>query len=310
MKLIIQIPCYNEASYLPGTLTNLPRNVTGFDKVEWLVIDDGSDDNTAEIARQHKVDHVIRLPAHRGLAFAFAKGIESALALRADVIVNTDADNQYCAEDITKLVEPILIDKADIVIGARPIDNISHFSLIKKILQRLGSRVVRLLSGTKITDATSGFRAFSKMAALEINVFSSYTYTLETIIQAGQRGLRIVSVPIRVNPMLRPSRLISSSMNYVWRSMLTMLHVFLIYRPFRFFFVPAFFSFIVGTAIAMRFLYFFLTSDGTGHVQSLILSAILIISAGLLFIAGIIADLLSINRRLLEDIQLHERRKQ
>ena len=235
LKLVIQIPCYNEAATLGTTLRELPRTVPGVDRVEWLVIDDGSTDATVAVAREHGVDHIVRLPVNRGLARAFMAGLEAALRVGADIIVNTDADNQYCAADIPALVAPVVAGRADMVIGARPIGDIAHFSPAKKLLQRIGSRVVQLASNTRVPDAPSGFRAFSLAAATQLNVFSSYTYTLETIIQAGQKGLVVDSVPVRVNADLRPSRLVRSVPQYLWRSGLTIGHIFLIYRPFRFF---------------------------------------------------------------------------
>ena len=235
MKLIIQIPCHNEAGTLPVTLAALPRQVDGFEKVEWLIIDDGSTDQTAEVARRHGADHVVRHVRNRGLARAFMTGLEASVQLRADVIVNTDADNQYDARDIPALVGPILGGHADLVVGSRPIETIQHFSPIKKLLERLGSWVVRVASKTDIADAPSGFRALSRDAARQMMVFSKYTYTLETIIQAGQKAMAIKSVPVRVNGELRPSRLVRSIPSYVWRSMVTILRIFIVYRPFLFF---------------------------------------------------------------------------
>ena len=303
MKLVIQIPCYNEAATLATTLRELPRSVSGVDRVEWLVIDDGSTDATAEVAREQGVDHIVRLPRNRGLARAFVAGLEAALRAGADVIVNTDADNQYCAADIPALIAPVIQGRADMVVGARPISDIAHFSPAKKILQRLGSRVVQLASSTRVPDAPSGFRALSRAAARQLNVFSTYTYTLETIIQAGQKGLTVVSVPVRVNADLRPSRLVRSVPQYVWRSALTIGHIFLIYRPFRFFLGVSVACFLPGFLIGVRFLFEYGRGHGQGHIQSLILAAVFIIAAMLAFMLGLLADLISVNRRLLEDIR-------
>ena len=299
-KLIIQIPCYNEAATLPDTLAALPRALAGFERVEWLVIDDGSGDGTAEVARAAGADHVLRLPRNRGLSAAFLKGLEEAVRLGADVIVNTDADNQYRADGIPRLVRPILDGEAEIVVGARPIASIAHFSPLKKALQHAGSWVVRRVSRTTVPDATSGFRAISRRAALEIKVFNPYSYTIETIIQAGMKGMAITSVPIEVNPPTRPSRLFRSTWGYVLRQVLTILRIFMTYRPFFFFSLPGAFAALVGFAIGLRFLWFYLTEGGAGHVQSLILAALLMGTGFLLVVVGLIADLISVNRKLLE----------
>lgn len=302
MKLIIQLPCYNEESTLPQTLADLPRNVDGFDVVEWLVIDDGSRDATAEVAKSHGVDHVVRLPQNGGLARAFSKGIETCLELGADVIVNTDADNQYNGQDIPSLVKPVLTGEAHITIGARPIDSIEEFSILKKWLQRLGSSVVRSLSLTEVDDAPSGFRAISREAARKMNVFSRYTYTLETIIQAGQEGLTIQSVPIRVNPSTRESRLVKSVFSYVKRSVVTLLRIFVVYRPMRFFITLAVLFSAVGIVLGFRYLYFVVIGEGSGHIQSVILAALLLGSGLLLVVVALITDLIAVNRKLLEKI--------
>lgn len=303
MKLIIQIPCYNEESTLALTLSELPKKIDGIDEIKVLVIDDGSTDKTIEVARQNGVKDFVILPNNVGLAKAFSTGLSKALELNADIIVNTDADNQYCADDIEKLIRPILEKKADIVIGSRPIESIKHFSLTKKILQKLGSFVMRLVSSTKIADATSGFRAFSKEAALQINVFDNYTYTLETIIQAKAKGLEIISVPIRVNKELRESRLIKNIFDYIKRSIFTMIRMFIVYRPFRFFAIIGLLFLIPGLLLGVRFLYFYFNSSGAGHVQSLILSAVLMLTGVQIGLMAVFADLQSINRKLLEDIQ-------
>ncbi|MBH63958.1 MAG: glycosyl transferase [Alphaproteobacteria bacterium] len=301
-KLVIQIPCYNEAATLRTTLEALPKEVPGVDEIAVLIVDDGSEDETVAVAREAGVDHVVSLPRNRGLARAFMAGLESSVRLGADIIVNTDADNQYNADDIGKLVEPILAGKAEIVVGSRPISEIQHFSSTKKILQSLGSWVVRRASNTEVVDAPSGFRAMSRDAAQRLNVFSDYTYTLETIIQAGQKGMAITSVPIRVNGETRPSRLIRSVGNYLGRSIITILRIFITYRPLRFFAVLGSVIFLAGFCIGLRFLYFFVTEDGTGHIQSLILGSLLMSMGFMVVITGIVADLISVNRTLLEQI--------
>lgn len=303
MKLIIQIPCYNEEDSLPVTLSQLPRVVDGFDEVEWLVVDDGSTDKTVDVARSLGVDHIVKITKNSGLAKAFMAGIRACLKHGADVIVNTDADNQYHAGDIPKLVAPILEGRAEIVIGARPIDSIDHFSWTKKILQKLGSWVVRLASGTTIPDAPSGFRAISGSAAKNLNIFSHYTYTLEMIIQAGQKGISIVSVPVRTNPDLRPSRLMRSMPQYILRSLLTIIRIFVTYRPFRFFFVIGSTMMTLGMLLGFRFLYYYIiVGKHVGMIQSLILASILIGMGFQTITLALVADLLSVNRRLLERI--------
>jgi glycosyltransferase involved in cell wall biosynthesis len=307
-KVIIQIPCLNEASTLGTSLRALPRELPGVDRIEWLVIDDGSTDGTVEVARAAGVDHIVRLRRNQGLARAFMAGLDACLRLGADIIVNTDADNQYCADDIPKLLEPILQGRAEIVIGARPVQEIQHFSPVKKALQALGSRVVRWASHTDIPDAPSGFRAISREAAMRLHVFSDYTYTLETIIQAGQRGIPIVSVPIRVNAELRPSRLVKSLWSYVQRSIFTIFRIFVTYRPLRFFMTLGLLAFASGFLIGVRFLYFFLIGDGRGHVQSLILGALLMGGGAFTCLVGVLADLIAVNRMLLEDVSYRLRR--
>lgn len=299
-KLIIQLPCYNEAESLPVTLRELPRSIPGIDRVEWLVVDDGSTDDTASVARNQGVDHVVRLPKNQGLARAFMVGLEVSLARGADIVVNTDADNQYRSDDIQKLIAPILDGEAEIVIGERPIDEIAHFSSLKKMLQRLGSWVVRKISSTDVRDAPSGFRAISREAAMQLHVFNEYSYTLETIIQAGRKGMAITSVPVRTNADLRPSRLFQSLGEYVRRQVVTMLRIFVTYNPFVFFAVPGVVSFSAGLLLGLRFVYFYLTGDGSGHVQSVILAALLMGAGLTLVIVGLLADLVSVNRKLLE----------
>jgi glycosyltransferase involved in cell wall biosynthesis len=308
MKLIIQIPCLDEAGTLAVAIGALPREVPGFDAVEWLVIDDGSSDGTAELAVALGVDHVVRHPVNRGLAAAFMTGIEACLALGADVIVNTDADNQYEARDIPLLTAPILAGAADMVVGGRPIADTEHFSWIKKKLQHLGSWAVRLASNTDVSDAPSGFRAISREAAMRLNVFNPYTYTLETIIQAGLSNLRVLSVPIRTNADLRPSRLVKSISSYVRRSLVTILRIFVIYRPVPFFMLPGFALMAAGTLVGGRFVYFYLTGTGGGHVQSLILSAVLLLLGALMVMIALIADMVAVNRKLLERIDLRLQR--
>jgi glycosyltransferase involved in cell wall biosynthesis len=287
---------------------NLPSDLAGFDSVEHLIIDDGSTDKTVEVAKECGVTHIFKLARNSGLAKAFSSGLEESLRLGADVIVNTDADNQYNADDIPLLVAPILEGQADMVVGERPISSIKHFSPIKKLLQKWGSAVVRSISRTDVRDAPSGFRAYSREAAMRLNVFSNYTYTLETIIQAGQMGMSVMSVPIRVNGETRPSRLVKSIPSYVKRSVITMLRVFVVYRPMRFFGYLATLAFIPGFALALRFLYFYLNGLGDGHIQSVILSALLMGSGLLLGIVAVITDLISVNRRLLQKIQWQVRK--
>lgn len=309
-KLIIQIPCYNEEATLGITLAALPRHLPGISCVEWLIINDGSTDKTIEVAQSYGVDHVVNLNHNQGLAKAFMAGIEACLLAGADIIVNTDADNQYCADDIPKLIEPILLGKAEIVIGTRPINKIKHFSPLKKFLQKLGSSVVRIASNTNVPDAPSGFRAISRAAAMQLNVFNEYTYTLEMIIQAGQKGILITSVPIRTNRYLRPSRLVKSIPAYVQRSLFTILRIFMTYKPLRFFTILGSIPFTIGFILGVRWLLLFFSGTPRTHVPSLILTAILIIIGVQLWIFGLIADLMAVNRKMLEDIQLRMRKQE
>lgn len=302
VKLIIQIPCFNEETTLPETLASLPKSVPGFDAVEFLVVDDGSDDRTVAVAREQGVHHVVCLKQHRGLGRAFICGLEACLTLGADVIINTDADNQYSAECIADLLAPISKSDADFVIGTRPIASIEHFSWLKKCLQRLGSRVVRAASQTTVMDAPSGFRAITREAAMRLNVFSSYSYTLETLIQAGQVGIVTVSVPVRVNEEKRPSRLVKSIFSYVFNSTVTIVRTYAIYKPLSFFLGIAALFFLPGLALSLRFLYYFLSGDGDGHVQSVILSVFLMGVAFNLAMMAILAELISVNRQLLEKL--------
>lgn len=308
MKLIIQIPCFNEAESLPLTLQELPREVPGFDRVEWLVINDGSTDATEQVARLHGVDHIISFTKNQGLARSFLAGLDAGINLGADVIVNTDADNQYQAADIPALTAPLLAGRADMVIGARPIDEIASFSAGKKALQKLGSAVVRLVSRTAIPDAPSGFRAMTREAALQLNVFNDYTYTLETIIQAGQKGLATTSVPVRVNRTLRPSRLVKSIPSYVRRSLVTIVRIFVVYKAFRFFMAVGVTVLSAGVLVGLRFLYYYATGEGSGHVQSLILASILLGVGFQTMLTAFLADLLAVNRRLMEDVQYRVKR--
>lgn len=308
-KLIIQIPCYNEEGTLGITLAALPRQLPGIDIIEWLVIDDGSQDRTVEVAKAWGVDRIVRFPTNQGLAKAFMAGLDACLKAGADIIVNTDADNQYCADDIPLLIQPILLGQAEIVVGARPILEIEHFSPTKKMLQKLGSWVVRLASNTNIPDAPSGFRAFSREAAMQFNVFNKYTYTLETIIQAGQKGMAITSVPIRTNGVLRPSRLVRSTPSYVMRSLFTILRIFMVYKPLRFFLMLGTLPFSLGVILGVRWIFFFFLQGAVRtRVPSLILAAILILIGFQLWMLGLIADLMGTNRKLMEEIQLRLRR--
>ncbi|MBP7212247.1 glycosyltransferase family 2 protein [bacterium] len=303
MKLVIQIPCYNEEATLATTLQALPKKINGIDEIEVLIINDGSTDKTIDVAKENGVNHIVSFSKNKGLAKAFCLGLSSALDLGADIIVNTDADNQYCADDIEKIVSPILNGEADMVVGARDVLKIKEFSFVKKSLQKLGSFVMKLLSSTEVEDSPSGFRAFSKDVAIRLNVFDNYTYTLETIIQAGAKGFNIKSVPIRVNKDLRKSRLVKNNFDYIRRSMFTMIRMFILYRPFRFFAILSSVIFSLGLILGLRFLYYYMTGFGHGHVQSVVLSAVLLLVGVQLAIFAVLADLLSANRRLLEDIQ-------
>ncbi len=308
--LIIQIPAFNEQETIAATLGSLPRQVPGFTKVEWLLIDDGSRDRTVELARAAGIDHVVSLSHNRGLAAAFMAGIEASLKLGADVIVNTDADNQYDAACIPDLVRPIKEGRAVIVVGERPIGKMKEFSTVKRLLQKLGSAVVRFVSATDVPDAPSGFRAIHRSAALQLCVFSNYTYTLETLIQAGRRGLPVASVPVRVNLVTRPSRLVRSVPGYVGRSLMTIFRIFVLYKPFRFFFFVGTLFLLPGLFIGVRFLRAWLEGDGQGHVQSLILAAILVLVAFVTYAAGLLADLIAANRLLLEDLRMRQLRSE
>jgi len=310
MKLIVQIPCLNEEETLPQTIADIPREIEGIDEVEILVIDDGSSDRTIEVAREAGAEHVISFAQNRGLASAWSAGMDEALRLGADVIVNTDADNQYRGECIRDLVQPIVRDEADMVVGARPIDDIQEFSWTKKRLQRLGSWVVRKVSDTEISDATSGFRAYSRDAAYELAVVSRFTYTHETLIQAGRTGLAVTEVPIETNPKTRPSRLFRSIPEYIRRSVNTILRIYGLYEPLAFFNVVAGVLFILSAILGVRYVYFAAIGEGTGHVQSVIAAAVLLMLSGQSFALGMLADLIAANRKLIQDTRARVREMQ
>jgi len=302
-KLIIQIPCYNEETTLPVTLKNIPRNIKGVDEVEILVIDDGSTDHTVEVAKANGVNHIVKFTNNKGLAEGFLTGLDACLRLGADIIVNTDGDNQYNGTDIEKLIEPIIREKADIVVGDRQVDNIPHFSPMKKKLQHLGSWVVRQVSGTDIPDTTSGFRAFSREAALKINVVSRFSYTLETIIQAGKKNIAITHVPVGTNSKLRESRLFKNTYSYIKRSLATIVRIYTMYEPIKTFFLIGGTIFSGGLILSLRFLYFYFFTPygGQGHIQSLILAAVLFIVGFQVMVIGLLSDIIAANRRLIED---------
>ena len=308
MKLIRQIPCLNEAQTLTIALNDLPKHIDGIDEIEYLIINDGSVDNTVEVARDWGVNYIVSFKRNKGLAKGFMAGIDACLRNGADIIVNTDADNQYCGADLEKLVRPILDGTAEVVIGERPIDKTEHFSPLKKKLQHLGSYVVRVASKTDIPDAPSGFRAFSRDAAMHLNVMNNYTYTLETIVQAGRTSMAITSVPVRTNGELRKSRLFHSMGGYIKRSVLTIIRAFMMYRSLTFFSILGMVPFLTGIIIMIRFLIYFFKGAGNGHIQSLILASTLIMLGFMTFIVGLQADVIANNRKLLEDIQYRVRR--
>ncbi len=308
MKLIIQIPCLNEAETLTIALDALPKKIEGIDEIEILIIDDGSSDDTVKVAREWGVNYIVSFPKNKGLAKGFMAGIDACIRNGADIIVNTDADNQYCGDDIAKLVKPILDHDAEIVVGERPIDDIADFSPLKKKLQHFGSFVVRVASATDIPDAPSGFRAYSRDAALHINVVNSYTYTLETIVQAGRNRMAITSVPIRTNPELRKSRLFHSMGGYIKKSMLTIIRAFMMYKPLVFFLICGSIPFGIGAVMIIRFLIFFAKGNGMGHIQSLVVASMLVMMGFMTFILGLQADIIAANRKLLEDVQFRIRR--
>ncbi len=302
MKLIIQIPCLNEEEALPQTLADLPRerDIEGIDKVEWLIIDDGSTDRTIDVARECGVEHIVKLTNNKGLASAFQAGLDAALKLHADVIVNTDADNQYCADDIPKLIAPILSGDADMVVGDREVMTIEHFSPLKKSLQRLGSWVVRRASGTTVPDTTSGFRAYNREAALQMSIVSNFTYTLESIIQAGKMLVAVDHTPIRTNPQTRESRLFKSMWSYVRNNALSIFRIYSRYEPLRVFAGLAVVPFLLSMFLFIRFLVFYAQGSGDGHQQSLLLGAVLFITAMVLVALGILGDLLAANRTMIQ----------
>jgi glycosyltransferase involved in cell wall biosynthesis len=302
VKLIIQIPCYNEAQTLPGTLAALPRHIDGVDTIEILIIDDGSQDDTAGVAERCGANHIVRLRPHRGLAAGFSLGLEAGLRHGADIIVNTDADNQYNAGDIQNLIAPILQGQADIVVGDRQVANLQAFSPIKRRLQTLGSWVISQASGLKTPDATSGFRALSREAALRTLVLSEYSYTLETLIQYGNRGMAVSYVPIRTNPQTRPSRLMRNIPQYLASSSATILRAYTMYRPLRVFIAAGALTAFLGLLLALRFLYFYIIGQGSGHVQSVIMAAVLLIVGFQILLIGLVADLIGSERKILEEI--------
>ena len=308
MKLIIQIPCFNEAETLEVTLNDLPKHIDGIDEIEYLIIDDGSHDNTAEVAKKWGVHYVVRFRRNKFLAKGFMAGLDACLKNGADIIVNTDADNQYCGADIETLVRPILDKKAHIVIGERPIDDTEHFTPLKKKLQHFGSWVVRKASKTTIPDAPSGFRAYSREAAMRINVINDYTYTLETIVQSGREKMAVMSVPIRTNPELRESRLFHSMWGYIKKSMLTIVRTYLMYRPLYFFFMLGSILALVGVGFFVRYFVFFCSGEGGGHLQSLILASTLLIVGFQTIVVGLLGDVISANRKILQDVQYHVRK--
>jgi glycosyltransferase involved in cell wall biosynthesis len=307
VKLVVQIPCLNEAETLPVTLSEIPRDIAGVDEIEVLIIDDGSSDRTSEVATEHGADHVLRFARSRGLAFTFRSGVDAALALGADIIVNTDGDNQYPGSQIPKLIQPILEKRADMVIGDREVQNVEHFSFTKKKLQALGSWVVRQVSGTGVPDTTSGFRAFTRDAAQRLNVISEYTYTLETIIQAGKKRMAVEHIPIKAR-VTRPSRLISSTWNYVKRSAATIVRIYTMYEPLKIFsYIGALFL-SAGLFLSGRYLYFVWIGEGRGHVQSVIAASILLTVGFMVILIGFVADIMASVRRLLEEVLYRQRR--
>ncbi len=300
MKVIVQIPCYNEEATLPLTVADIPRQIEGIDKVEILVIDDGSTDRTVEVARRLGVDHIVCNKINMGLARSFRRGLEACIQLGADVIVNTDGDNQYAGEDIPKLIRPIVEGRADMVIGDRQTSKIPHFSRTKKLLQWLGSGVVRKLAGVWVPDAVSGFRAFSREAAIKLNIVSSFSYTIETVIQAGKRDIAIISIPVQTNPKTRESRLFTSIPKFIERQVSTIVRMYAMYQPMKVFFYIGTFLTIIGVIPILRFLYFYFMGSGDGHLQSLVLGGVLLMMGFIAYLAGLVADLIGFNRQLLE----------
>jgi glycosyltransferase involved in cell wall biosynthesis len=301
MKLIVQIPCFNEEQTLPQTFSDIPKKIEGIDEIEVLIIDDGSSDKTIEVAKRIGVHHIVINKRNRGLARSFRKGIDECLKRGADIIVNTDGDNQYAGWDISKLVQPILEEKADIVIGDRETDNIEHFSIGKKIMQWLGSGIVRKLAGIWVPDTVSGFRAISRESAIKLNVLSSFSYTIEMVIQAGKRDLKIISVPVETNSKTRESRLFKSIPSFILNQVTTIVRMYSMYHPLRVFFLIGTIFSVIGILPILRFLYFYMTSDGSGHMQSLILGGVLLLMGLIAYLAGLLADLISFNRQLHEE---------
>ena len=308
MKLIIQIPCYNEEETLPETVRDIPRLIEGIDEVEILVVDDGSTDKTIEVAKSAGVDHIVKNTCNKGLARTFLVGLDASLRLGADIIVNTDGDNQYKGQDIPKLIAPILKGEADIVIGDRQTDKIPHFSPTKKKLQKLGSFVVRILSKTDVPDAVSGFRAFSRDAAMQMNIVSAFSYTIETVIQAGKKDLAVTNVPVETNPKTRESRLFQSIPKFLEHSLTTMVRTYAMYKPLRVFLYIGCFFVLGGLIPSTRFLFYYFIGEGSGHIQSLILAAILFIIGFQVFMIGLVADVISFNRKLIEETLLRVKR--
>ncbi len=300
MKLIVQIPCYNEEKTLPQTVADIPRQIEGVDEVEILVIDDGSTDRTVEVARELGVDHIVRNKINMGLARTFRKGLDACLHLGADIIVNTDGDNQYAGADIPKLIQPILEGRAEMVIGDRQTSKIKHFSKVKKFLQWLGSGVVRKLAGVWVPDAVSGFRAFSREAAIKLNIVSSFSYTIETVIQAGKKDIAVTSVPVRTNPKTRESRLFTSIPKFIERQLSTIIRMYAMYQPMRVFFYIGTFLSVLGLIPIIRFIYFYFTTGGAGHIQSLVLGGVLLMMGFIAYLIGLVADLIGFNRQLIE----------
>jgi len=308
MKLIIQIPCYNEEDTLPQTVADIPKKIKGINQVEILIIDDGSTDKTIEVAQKISVDHIVRNTKNRGLAASFKTGMDACLRLGADIIVNTDGDNQYCGADIPKLIQPVLDGRSDIVIGDRQTDKITHFSLAKKKLQKIGSFVVRMLSDTEVPDTVSGFRAFSREAALQMNIVSPFSYTIETVIQAGEKKLAISSIPVKTNPQNRESRLFKNIPNFIKRSMSTMIRVYTMYQPLRVFFYIGIILIALGVIPSIRFLFYYFKGSGGGHIQSLIFAAIMLIIGFQVLMIGLLADVIGFNRKLIEEVLLRTKK--
>ncbi len=308
MKLIVQIPCLNEEFTLPQTVADIPRHIEGIDRVEILIIDDGSSDRTVEVAREIGVDHVVCNLNNKGLAASFRIGLDACLRLGADIIVNTDGDNQYQGRDIAKLVAPIVKGQADIVIGDRQTDTIPHFELHKKILQKFGSAIVRILSGAKIPDAVSGFRAFSRDAAMQLNILTHYSYTVETILQAGKRNLAVASVPVGTNPKTRESRLVRNIPSFVINQFNTMTRMYAMHQPLRYFFIISMVIIGGGLVPVVRFLHFYLKGQGDGHIQSLIIGGALLMIGFQVLAIGFLGDLLAFNRRLIEEVLVRVKR--